>query len=105
MKTSVRTLNQNSTASIQRRPPVCQEGCGLPGTEMRHSPWVPALCLPLSHKGNRLIVVADVEERAVLPVDAELEGRGAGKEEKTVLSVVPSSDVEHCPKAQVSSGT
>lgn len=36
-------------------------------------------------------MVADVEERAVLPVDAELEGRGAGKEENGAVRV-PSSD-------------
>lgn len=36
-------------------------------------------------------MVADIEERAVLPVDAELEGRGAGKEENGAVRV-PSSD-------------
>lgn len=61
-------------------------------TEMRHSPWPQRLRpFPFPIRGNRLIVVADVEERAVLPVDAELEGRGAGKEENGAVRV-PSSD-------------
>ena len=59
---------------------------------MRHSPWPQSLMpFPFPLRGNRPIVVADVEERAVLPVDAELEGRGAGKEENGAVRV-PSSD-------------
>lgn len=61
-------------------------------TEMRRGPWSQSLRpFPFPFRGSRLRVVAGVEERAVSPVEAELAGRGAGKEESGAVRV-PSSD-------------
>ena len=93
MKTSVRTLNQNSKQLAFSEGLLCvKKGVACQRHRNETQPLAQSLKpFPFPLRGNRPIVVADVEERAVLPVDAELEGRGAGKEENGAVRV-PSSD-------------